>query len=308
MTDLPPESRPVRLAEGPVVYLPHEELGLIDVAVVMVRRWMWIAAGLVVVWATTYWWLSQAPVRYESRGAVKIGHSRVSFPIIPTKDQQDVLLEPTPVAALRVFQEYAAHSPLGQKHGGAYVSATSFEKGADELLVILARAPSPEAARDFLDAVLTEFVADHKSLYAEERQVIEERLQAIEKQQERIAAELAGTETPAVKPDDNPALLAVRQLSRAQILQQNLSLEQEAVRLRREILNLQSPPTERISNPTLQTFPVEPRRSITWGVGTGLGLLLGCGMAFSVEFLQQVRRRLRAESHTSDANKGSPAT
>lgn len=292
MPDTPQLAMPIRVAEGPVVYLPREELGLIDVAVVLIRRWLWVLAGLLAVWAVTYWWLSKSPVRYESRGVVKIGHSRVSFPIIPTKEQQDVLLEATPVAALRVYGEYAPHSPLGQKFGGAYVSDTAFEKGADELLTIFARASSPEAARDFLDGVLTEFVASHKSLYSAERNVMEQRLEVIESERQRLATELKGLDETINKPNQEAALLAVKQLTRAQFLQQQLSLDQEAVRLRREILNLQSPPTERVSDPTLPTAAVEPRRTITWGIGTCLGLLLGCGLAFSIEFVQQVRQRL----------------
>ncbi len=292
MTDPGSSSMPIRVAEGPVVYLPREELGLIDVAVVLIRRWPWLVAGLVAVWAVTYWWLSKSPVRYESRGVVKIGHSRVSFPIIPTKEQQDVLLEGTPVAALRVFQQYTPHSALGQKYGGAYVSDTNFEKGADELLTIFARAAAPESARDFLDEVLTEFVDSHRQLYAAERGVMEQRLTAIDSEKTRIDNELKDLNQSLGKAEQDAALLAVKQLTRAQFIQQELSLEQEAVRLRREILNLQSPPTVRVSDPTLQPGPVEPRKTITWGIGTCLGVLLGCGLAFSIEFIQQVRERL----------------
>ena len=293
MTEPAVETPPVRLVEGPVVYLPHEEFGLIDLAVILVRRWMWIVAGLAIVLLATGWVLSRAPVRYESRGVVKIGHNRVSLPITPTKDQQDVLLEAAPVAALRVSREYAAHSPLGQKFGGSYVSDAVFERGADELLTIAARGSSPEVVRDFLNAVLTEFIEYHKTLYSEERQILQHRLEMIAKEQQRISTELRSLEQAPTKVDQNETLLAVRQLSRAQFLQQELSLEQESVRLQRDIINLQSPPTQRISNATLPTSPVEPRRSMTWSIGIGLGLLLGCGLAFFFEFLQQVLRRLR---------------
>lgn len=290
------ESPGVRLAEGPVVYLPHEEFNLIDVAVILVRRWPWIVAGLLLVWAATYWTLARAPVRYESRGVIRIGHSRVSLPITPTKDQQDVLLEAAPVAALRVSSEYAAHSSLGQKFGGAYVSNASFDRGADEILTIVARASAPEAARDFLNAVLMEFVERHKQLFREERRVLTQRIEKIAQEKQRITAELATIQAATAKASDNAALQAVQQLSRAQFLQQELSLEQEAVRLQREVLNLQSPPTELVSAATLSHAAVEPRRSMTWGIGTGLGILLGCGLAFSFEFIQQIAGRLRQTS------------
>lgn len=294
MTEMGQPAMPVRVAEGPVVYLPREELGLLDVAVVLIRRWPWLMAGLLSVWAVTGWWLFRSPVRYESRGVVKIGHSRVSFPIIPTKEQQDVLLEATPVAALRVFQQYTGHSPLGQKYGGAYVSDTNFEKGADELLTIFARASSAANARDFLDAVLTEFVDSHRKLYADERQVMEQRLTVIDAERQVIEKELARLSEAFNSPAPDATVLALDQLTRTQFLQQELALEQEAVKLRREILNLQSPPTQRVSDPTLQDAPVEPKWTITWGIGTCLGILLGCGLAFSIEFGQQVRQRLKS--------------
>ncbi len=308
MTEAVDETRPIRFAEGPVVYLPHEEFGLVDLAVILVRRWLWIVAGLIIVWLATYWTLSRAIVRYESRGVVKIGHNRVSLPITPTKDQQDVLLEAAPVAALRVSREYAAHSPLGQKFGGAYVSDAAFERGADELLTIASRAASPEAARDFLNAVLVEFVEYHKTLYSAERAVLQQRLEMIANEKQRISAELRSLEQTPAKADQNETLLAVKQLSRAQFLQQELSLEQESVRLQRDIINLQSPPTQRISNATLPTTPVEPRRNMTWAIGTGLGLLFGCGLAFFFEFLQQVVRRLRQPEHASGRALTTPPT
>lgn len=293
MTAAAGEPRGVRLAEGPVVYLPHEEFSLIDVAVILVRRWLWIVAGLLLVWAMTYWTLARAPVRYESRGVVRIGHRRVSLPITPTKDQQDVLLEAAPVAALRVSGAYAAHSPLGQQFGGAFVSNASFDRGADEVLTISARAATPETARDFLNAVLAEFVERHKQLFQDERQVLTQRLDKIAQEKQRITAELGTLQEAGTKAADNVALQAVHQLSRAQFLQQELSLEQEAVRLQREVLNLQSPPTELVSAATLPNSTVEPRRNMTWGIGTGLGILLGCGLAFLFEFLQQIAIRLR---------------
>lgn len=293
MSDAGQPTMPVRVAEGPVVYLPREELGLIDVAVVLIRRWPWLLAGLAIVCVFTSRWLSMSPVRYESRGVVKIGHSRVSFPIIPTKEQQDVLLEATPVAALRVYQQYTSQSKLGQKYLGAFVSDTAFEKGADELLTIFARGPDAEKTRDFLNEVMSEFVADHRKLYSEERGVMESRLKLIATEKQQIETELKELVSTLAKPDQDASLLAVKQLTRAQFLQQELSLEQEAVKLRREILNLQSPPTELVSAATLQQSPVEPRRTVTWGLGTCLGLLLGCALAFAVEFWQQVRHRLR---------------
>ena len=306
MTEAVDETRSVRLAEGPVVYLPHEEFGLVDLAIVLVRRWLWIVAGLLIVWAATYVTLARAIVRYESRGVVKIGHNRVSLPITPTKDQQDVLLEAAPVAALRVSREYPAHSPLGQKFGGAYVSDAAFERGADELLTIASRGYSPEATRDFLNAVLDEFVAYHKTLYSEERKVLQQRIEMIAKEQDRISAELRSLEQAPTKVDQNESLLALRQLSRAQFMQQELSLQQESVRLQRDIINLQSPPTQKISNAFLPAAPVEPRRNMTWSIGTGLGLLFGCGLAFFFEFLQQVREKLREPKPNRGAGLATP--
>lgn len=303
MTEMVDETRPVRIAEGPVVYLPHEEFGLIDLAVILVRRWLWIVAGLLIVWGATYVTLARATVRYESRGVVKIGHNRVSLPITPTKDQQDVLLEAAPVAALRVSREYAAHSALGQKFGGAYVSDAAFERGAEELLTIASRASSPEAARDFLNAVLDEFVAYHKTLFSEERKILQQRIEMIATEQQRISAELWNLEQTPSKVEQNEALAALRQLSRAQFLQQELALQQESVRLQRDIINLQSPPTEKISNAFLPAVPVEPRRNMTWLIGTTLGVLFGCGLAFFFEFLQRVREKLR----TPKSGSGKPS-
>ncbi len=108
------------------------------------------------------------------------------------------------------------------------------------------------------------------------------------------------------KVDQHEALLALRQLSRAQFIQQELSLQQESVRLQRDIINLQSPPTQKISSAFLPTAPVEPRRNMTWSIGTGLGLVFGCGLAFFFEFLQQVRHKLREPKPHRGAGSATP--
>jgi uncharacterized protein involved in exopolysaccharide biosynthesis len=287
-------SGPVRLAEGPVVYVPHEELSLVDAAVILVRRWLWVVVGLALGLSLGVWWISRSPIRYESRGVVRIGRSRASFPIKPTKEQQDMLLEPVSVASMRLREEYSSASTLGQQYAGAAVTNTVFDREADELLTLFARAADPDAAQKFLDAVMLDFVQQHAQLFAAERGVMEGRMQVIAQERDRIHKELKRLETvPAAKSEPDAALTALRQLTTAQFLQQELALEQEAVRLQRDMIDLQSQPTVRISAATHVTVPVEPRSTFLLMLGSVLGLILGVGLAFFAEFATQVRRRLR---------------
>ncbi|MDB5387622.1 MAG: chain length determinant family protein [Planctomycetaceae bacterium] len=288
-------SGPVRLVEGPVVYVPHEELSLVDAALVLVRRWMWVVLGIACGLGLSAWWISKSPVRYESRGVVRIGRSRASFPIKPTKEQQDMLLEPVSVASMRIREEYSAASALSQQYGAAAVTNTVFDREADELLTLFARAGDPDSAQKFLDAVMLDFVQQHKQLFADERAVMEGRLKGIGLERDRIRKELQSLETatgPTGKSDTEAALTALRQLTRAQLLQQEITLEQEAVRLQRDSIDLQSQPTVRISSATRASSPVEPRTTFLLMLGSVIGIVLGCGLAFFVEFAIQVRRRL----------------
>lgn len=292
-------TRSLRVTEGPVVYVPHEELSLIDVAVLLVRQWKWLAVGIAIGFCLGLWWIAKTPKRYESRGVVRIGRSRASFPIKPTKEQQDMLLEPVAVASMRVREEYAAHSILGQQFHGAAVTSTVFDREADELLTILARASDPEVAQKFLNAVMQDFVRGHQQLFAPERAVMEDRLKVIETEQERLRQEIQKIEVASTKPDKmptssvaDPQVTTLEQLTRAQFQQQLLSLEQEAVRLKRDIIDLQSQPTILLSPASLAVYPAEPRTTFLMGLGCVLGIILGCGMALAAEFVSQVRRRL----------------
>jgi uncharacterized protein involved in exopolysaccharide biosynthesis len=286
----------LRVLDGPVVYLPHEELSLVDAAVVLVRRWPWIAVGIVIGVSLGAWWVSRSPVRYESRGVVRIGRSRASFPIKPTKEQQDMLLEPVSVASMRLREQYSAASDLSQQYDGAYVSNTVFDREADELLTLLARGPDASSTQKFLDAVMLAFVQEHQQLFAGERAVMDSRLKVIDQERERIDQELQRLDAvthPADKPGHESTLVVLQQLARSQFLQQKVTLEQEAVRLQRDAIDLQSQPTIRISAATAGVAPVEPRTTFLLLLGCLFGVLIGFGLAFFIEFAAQIWRRLR---------------
>lgn len=207
-----------------------------------------------------------------------------------------MLLEPVSVASMRIREEYSAASALGQQHGGATVSNTVFDREADELLTIFARAADPEAAQNFLDAVMLDFVQGHKLLFAGERAVMEDRMKDIAQERDRIHQELRSLEVATgskEKSEPEAALSALKLLTRAQFSQQELSLEQEAVRLQRDIIDLQSQPTMRISAATRPQVAVEPRITFLVTLGGLLGTILGCGLAFFAEFAIQVWRRLK---------------
>jgi len=292
------EQNPVRIAEGPLVYLPREEVGLLDLALVLVRQRGWLLFGIAVVLGWTGWNYLRSPVRYESRAVVRIGRSRSSFPIKPTKEQQDMLLEPVPVAALRVREEFAPGSELSQKHQGTYVSRTVFDKEADELLTIFARGPNPKATRDFLQQVAEDCVAKHRSLFAPARQAMDSRLKQIADQRLLLQQELNGLQIP---PDDQPAAIAISRLTRAQLLQQQLELDQETVRLQRDLADLHSQPTEVLVAASIPGVAVEPNLKWAFVLGVCGAVLVGVACAFIADFVSVLIRRSQSASPRASA-------
>lgn len=302
-----PAAAAVLRSEMPVVFLPRDEVTLADIVLILWRRWVWLLVGLIGVWCVTAGWLWRTPTLYESRGVVRIGRTRSSFPIKPTKEQQDMLLEPVPVAALRVREQYSPGSPFSQQYGGAFVSQTPFDKEADELLTILARGPAPQVTQEFLDAVLADFVREHGELFKPERDIIDRRLQEVAAHLSSLQGDLKRLEgTPPAaagelnqdgqSPSPDPERRALHLLVRSELLRQKLSLEQEVVQLRRERVDLQSQSTRLLTPASLPVRPVEPRYVTFSVLGTAIGLCLGISLALAVEFLasvQQVLRRTR---------------
>jgi uncharacterized protein involved in exopolysaccharide biosynthesis len=121
------------------------------------------------------------------------------------------------------------------------------------------------------------------------RQVMEDRLAAVQREMEQIAGELKALKTPG---SADPALLAVRKLTESSLLGQRAALQKEEVQLQLDLINLQVQPTEVITPAQLQPQAVEPRFLWYGTLGTVLGLILGCCAAFIWEFLVQVRRQL----------------
>lgn len=281
----------VQAAEGPLVYLPREEVGLLDLALVLVQQRYWLILGLLLGagWAVLNY--LPAPIRYESRTVIKIGRSRSSFPIKPTKEQQDMLLEPVAVAALRAREQFGPGTELSREYQGAAISQAVFDKEADELLTLFARGTSASATQEFLAAVAQDFVTRHRGLFAPAREAMQARIERIGLDQQRLATELASFPEASA---EQPAQAALLRFTRAELFQQQLELEQEVVRLQRDLADLQSPPTEILVPANLPDRAVEP--SLKWALFSGLaaGVFCGISLAFSVDFLQRVRARAKS--------------
>ncbi len=258
----------------PPVHRPADDFSFVEVAVILWRyRWLllFILAGC---WGYALRSLLQLPEQYESRGVVKIGRNRLSQDINPRKDQQDRLIEPADVLALRLREEFRPGNTLGAQFGEARVQQATFDRDADELLTVIARGKTAIQTRDFLQAVLSQLISRHETMFIPERLVCEERLEIITRE---LTDLLNSTNI-----SDSVARLQVR-----------VQLEQEAVQLRLQIIYLNVQPTQIISPPSLPSVKVPRPYTVQLGVATILGLVLGSAAALGWEFLRQVRRSAR---------------
>jgi|GEM_PF-2777823 len=300
MDDVSNPVPPRRSAPLPETYLPPEDFSFVELALVFVRR-KWLVFGvLALCWLLAAQRVASTPAQFESRCVLKIGRSRVSADHVSSdarttrkKEEQDMLLEPVEVLAQRVREEYAPGSPLATEYG-AYLSGTSFDKDADELLVMTARAGSAAEAEQFLSAVAAEVIDRHANLFAPRRQVLDERIAALQSRMSALDGELAAL---AASQDStaaaDPSQAVLQKVARSALLEQRHALEQEEVRLKLEVLDLQVQPTQLITKPQANPQPVAPSPIFTGIVSTVVGLFLGGVAALAWEFLSRVRERLR---------------
>jgi uncharacterized protein involved in exopolysaccharide biosynthesis len=273
---------PVHLPQG-----PENEISLIDLWLVLVRRRYWLLTVFAISVATAIAVSLLMSPRYESSAVLSLGQVQG----LGVLEQPDILLE-------RLKQVYHLGNADQRDRAPPYMESIELDTGASKRVFnFVAIGRTPEEARDFLHKAAEDLVTAHRRLYEEATQLQHEHVSVLDANLERFRQEADSLKVQRqhVKSLDasEAALVA---LERAKLVTSEPELETEKLKLRLALLSPGTEPTRLLQEPTLPKYASRPRPLLYIGIGVAMGLMLGLIAAVVAEFWAKARREMAARA------------
>ena len=278
-----------RMAEAhlPAVYYQEDEISLLDIWLVLVkRRKLILAIFFLCVLASLYPILTNPPI-YESRAVLEIGQVT-----------ELGVLENRGSMIQRLEEAYRVEDSSEGVRGLPQISSVGFDKkSAPNAVTLTAQAYSAAEAQSFLRLMTDNIVAQHQKFFEQALQVyqkqvdnIDSQLEANDMQVEQLSERILGLE----KTD--PSQAAFLAVEKAKTLAQKPELLDRKIKLSMAMSAPRSQPTTYLREPTLPINKIKPKRAMYLTMAVIVGAILGIFMAFFIEFIAKARQQLKARA------------
>jgi len=275
-----PERPHPRYAREPGYY-PDDEISLIDLWNVLIRRKLLILALTILsVMAATLYSLVATPI-YESQAVVLVGKTPATGPL----ENPDEMVQ-------RLRQAYRVGDDTEGARAMPYVESISLNKReADHVATITARAETPQQASQFLQTVVDGLIQEHGVRFEQAAALLTSHLESLNSQTDAFQSQIAliQAEMDQVR-EVNPVQASVLAVESGKLMAQLPELEQRRNQLQLDLLDSRSYASQLLRSPTVAAKPVQPRPKLYIAIALVLGVMLGVFAAFFAEFLTNARR------------------
>jgi capsular polysaccharide biosynthesis protein len=275
-----PERPHPRYAREPGYY-PDDEISLIDLWNVLIRRKLLILALTILsVMAATLYSLVATPI-YESQAVVLVGKTPATGPL----ENPDEMVQ-------RLRQAYRVGDDTEGARAMPYVESISLNKReADHVATITARAETPQQASQFLQTVVDGLIQEHGVRFEQAAALLTSHLESLNSQTDAFQSQIAliQAEMDQVR-EVNPVQASVLAVESGKLMAQLPGLEQRRNQLQLDLLDSRSYASQLLRSPTVAAKPVQPRPKLYIAIALVLGVMLGVFAAFFAEFLTNARR------------------
>ncbi len=260
----------------------EDEVGLIDLWRVIVKRKKMIIASMLSVLVVVVLWMAITKPVYESRAVLGVGQVG-----------QVGQVEAPQLLVQRLKEEYRVKDESeGVTKLPAIKEVKTMEKTLPNGVEITAQAHNAEEARQFLAGVMAKVIRQHQKLFTMARDEQQKQLEMLQKRRDDIEQILLLVRhRMSTTAGSDAALAGLLTLEQERLLQQLPQIEQQQVALRLAMSELQSKPTVLLRQPTLPVKPAKPKPALYLALAAVLGLMLGVFGAFFAEFVGKVRGR-----------------
>ena len=275
-----PQERPHPRYTHEPGYYPEDEISLVDLWNVLMRRKLLILAiTILAVMAATLYSLAATTI-YESQAVVLVGKTPATGPL----ENPDEMVQ-------RLRQAYRVGDDTEGAREMPFVEAISLNKReADHVVTLTARAEAPQQASQFLQSVVDGLLEEHRARFEQAAALIQSHLDSLTGQTEAFQSQIAliQAEMDQVR-EVNPVQASVLAVESGKLMAQLPALEQRRNQLQLDLLDSRSYASQILRSPTVAAKPIQPRPKLYIAIALVLGVMLGVFAAFFAEFLHFVR-------------------
>lgn len=257
-----------------------DEISLVDLWLVLRKRWLWLLGGLLLGASAAVAYIVLTDTAYESRARVQIGKISGKEPI-----------EDITALAVRLIDQHGRELGNGIQKRIPYLQEAVEEPRASNILKMVTVGRSSEEASNFLARIVSTLVERHERMYANAIGPLEQRLSVVDGQIALLTAQAKelGDLIDRLK-ESGPAQASLVAVERGRVYAGMTELERDRVSLLRQISDLRNNQTRVLVPVKRLEAPVTPMKTIATASGVVLGLVLGLSAVFIREFFANVRR------------------
>ena len=255
-----------------------DEISLVDLWLIIRRRWLLLLAGLVIGLSGAIAYIVLTVPIYESRATLRVGNA----PNLAAVEDLGVL-------SVELSDEYGPDAADGAQHRTPYLSKKDI-KFKNNILELAAIGRSPEEARDFLAQIAAKTLQRHEQFYTSAIDPLRRRLTAVDGQIGLLTTQLKElSDLVARLKESNPVQASLVAIERGHLLKNLDELERDRVSLQQQVARPYVNPSQIIARPELPEGPVSPRRFLAVVVGIVFGLMLGLVFIFLRQFFEKAK-------------------
>ncbi|OGI65039.1 MAG: hypothetical protein A2W18_05625 [Candidatus Muproteobacteria bacterium RBG_16_60_9] len=255
----------------------ESEISLVDLWLIVRRRWSWLLAGLAVGVSVAVAYIAFTVPIYESHMTLRMGN-------VPTLG----LIEDTGVLSVELINMYGPITAGGTRSQKPYLEKKDI-KAKNNLLELVAVGYSPEEARDLLAQVAAKILQRHEQAYGNVIDPLRRRLATMDGQVSLLTKQIVDLgELVARMKESNPVQASLVAIERSRLFTSLDQLERDRVSLQQQVTQPYTNPSQVIVQPELQNSPVSPRKVLAAVTGIVLGIFIGLVAIFLRQFFAQV--------------------
>lgn len=261
---------------------PDDEISLLELWQVLVRRKLWIVATLIVcIAAGAGYAFLKAPV-YEASVKIRIGQVAVG---------QAGLFEPAEELAARIIARYGEDVADGVKRERPFLKRASPQKGLTTTVDLVAEGDTPQDAAALLEKITDEVRKAHEATFERNVKFLTERLNNLEIQRTLLQQQYVDASALFEQLKQRDAVQAALIMQeRGRLTSTIIGLDGEKPALVQRLSPPQTLPTELLGEITAPTKPAAPKKGLVLALAGVLGLMGGVLLAFVAEFVGKARR------------------
>jgi hypothetical protein len=259
------------------------DVTLVDVWLVIRRRWLFVAGGLLIGVTAGLVHILASETLYQSHAVVQVGGvTRES--VTPGSGFQR--LEETREIATRLLGRYGRQS-INHAGSSAYLQAAKEGEIGLELVVLGRR---PELAQKLLERIVSELLREHQELLETTTEPLDGRILVLNEHIRSLRGRLEELDVLTRQlREQRPAEATLAAVEAARLHEVLSALERERLNTSRLLTSPFSRRSRVLSGPSQAEAPVAPNKQLALAVGLALGAIGGVFLALVREFLTRIR-------------------